>query len=143
MIMGFVIGGLTAAGGLGGFVTFLVKFILSYTVESGEWGAQVSSNEDFMVLALLFFMMICAGGYLIYCTFKGRDNLHIWSLELAIASLISFVYALARLIRAYQKNKPVTDYWVWLAVSLVLLAVFIAYYLIRRKAIKQAAEEQA
>lgn len=142
MIAGFIIGGITAAGGLGGFITFLVKFIQSYAVSSGEWGTEVSSNEDFMVLSLLFFMLICVGAYLIFATYKGKESLHIWSLELSIASMISFIYSLARLIRCYQKNKPVTDYWIWLSVSLVLVAIFLAYYFIRRKTAKRLAQER-
>ena len=142
MIAGFILGGITGLAGLGGFITFLVKFIMSYTVESGEWGTEVSSNQDFMVLALLFFMLICTGAYLIYCTVKGRESLHIWSLEIAIASLISFIYALARLIRSYQKNNPVTDYWIWLGVSLALFALFLTYYFIRRKTAKRLAQER-
>lgn len=141
MVLGFVIGGITAGGGLAGFITFLVMFIQSYSVSTDEWGTSVSSNGDYMVASLLFFFLTCVGAYQIYRTIKGQRSLHIWSLHLSIGSLISFIYALAMLIKAYNKGKPVNDYWVWTIVSIVLLAIFVVLYIILFKALKR--KEQA
>lgn len=129
MVSGLVIGGIASAIGLGGFVTFLVLFIKSYVVEVSEWGTDVSSNADYMVLFFLFLMIALIGAYHIFTAIKKTKSTALLTFSISVTSLISFIYGLAKLIKNYQKNKPTTDYWVWTIVSIVLCLAFLLLYI--------------
>lgn len=135
MVGSLIIAGLSMTGGLAGFITYLVLFIQSYQVETGEWGTEVSSNQDYMVLFFLFLMLALCGVSLLFTTLKKKkSNVMVFSLAVAITGVVSFIYGLARLIKAYSKNKPVADYWIWVIFSAVVIAAFLTFYFLLRKA---------
>ena len=128
MVFSIILGSLTLAGGLGGFVYYLIQFIQSYTVETGEWGTQVSSDQDLMVIFFLFLMIAIVGFSTLFGAIrKKKSMMKGYTLEISIVGLISAIYGLARLLKAYNKNKPTEDYWIWLAISLAVLALFMIW----------------
>ena len=128
MVFSIILGSLTLAGGLGGFVYYLIQFIQSYTVETGEWGTQVSSDQDLMVIFFLFLMIAIVGFSALFGAIrKKKSMMQGYTLEVSIVGLISAIYGLARLLKAYSKNKPTENYWIWLAISLAVLALFMIW----------------
>ena len=128
MVFSIILGSLTLAGGLGGFVYYLIQFIQSYTVETGEWGTQVSSDQDLMVIFFLFLMIAIVGFSALFSAIRKKKSvMQGYTLEVSIVGLISAIYGLARLLKAYSKGKPTENYWIWLAISLAVLALFMIW----------------
>ena len=143
MALGILLGVLTLLVGASAFGWFLYRFIMSYSVETGVWGTDVTSNGDYMVAMLLGFFVAFVGIYHIYRVAKRKRALHLWFLELSIGALVSLVYAAARLIKCNQKGVDGTLYWIWGGVSLGIFVIFLIIYIVRLNLIKKAEAEKA
>lgn len=117
------------------FIFFLIKYIKSYGFEDYGNSFEYSFNKDCMVIWIMGLGLIFTGLFSLICYFKNKDSK---IAEITVFSLISFdslIYAIAMLIRSYKKCKPVSNYWIWFAVSLLLLLVFV-FFLIKNIKIK-------
>lgn len=55
---------LTSIGvGVAIFVTFLVLFILSYSVDSGDWGMDISASKDYLVVLVSGIILVLLNSF--------------------------------------------------------------------------------
>ena len=140
-LFAIVFSGVLAISGVGGFASFLVLFIQSFETYVDEYGAtSYSTSTDYLVLFVLFGLLAAISIYHMIMCLKKEDHKLLYLVELDAVSLVSFIYGLAILIKRLNKGKDATDYWVWAIVSLVLVGLLTAYYLILRKHKKNAAK---
>ena len=45
------------------FVTFLVLFILSYSVDSGDWGMDISASKDYLVVLVSGIILVLLNSF--------------------------------------------------------------------------------
>ena len=124
IIYSWIVSGVLLVAGLALFITYAILFISSIETYSGDGYSGFEANGDRMVMLIIGFLMSLSGTILFSsCLFKKYSTVRT-SLYPAIISLISFLYGLAMLIRAYVKGNPPNLYWIWAAVSLALLIDF-------------------
>ena len=135
------------AVGLFFFVFFLVKYIksFSYYTDVDAYGNNVYGYDfdpDYMMLFILGLFLAIMGINNLVKYFKDRFSFVSYSGALFGIMLASFVYGLARLIRMYVKEKDPTNYWIWFAISLVLLAGATTFFVITLVQKKKQSKEQ-
>ena len=130
----------TIAVGLFLFVFFLIRYIKSYSsyVDGNAFGYEF--DPDSMVIFVLGLFLAIMGAFNLYQYFKDKFSYVVYSGALSAILLTSIIYATARLIRMYVKEKDPTLYWIWLAIGLVSLAGSVTFFiisLIKRKNAKK------
>ena len=113
------------AGGLFLFVYFLIKYIKSFTSESGEGYVDFSFDADSMLIFILGLFFLALGVYSIIAMNKGKYSYTIANLVFCFICADSFIYALARLLRDYSKGKDPLMHWIWVGISIIGLALSI------------------
>lgn len=135
------------AAGLFFFIFFLVKYTKSFSDYSyvDEYGNNVYGYDfdpDFMMLFILGFFLLIMGINNLVKYFKDRFTFVAYSGGLLGIVIASTVYGLARLIRMYVKEKDPTNYWIWLGVSLALLAGVTTFFVLSLIEKKKQTKEQ-
>ena len=135
------------AVGLFFFVFFIIKYTKSFSDYSyvDEYGNNVYGYDfdpDFMMLFILGFFLLVMGINNLVKYFKDRFTFVSYSGALFGIVLASFIYGLTRLIRMYVKEKDPTDYWIWLIVSLVLLAGAATFFVLSIIQKKKASKKE-
>lgn len=123
------------AGGLFSFIWFLIDYIKSFEFykEIDEAGNVIASGYDFnpdsMIIFVLGAFFVVLGILSLIKIKKSRySQLFATSVGLTIVSS-SFIYCLSRLIRMYVKHKSPTIYWIWFAIGLFTIGVFVGLVL--------------
>ena len=136
-----ILSGSAIAVGLFFFVYFLIKYIGSFSSYQDGAAYGYDFDPDYMILFVLGLFLTIMGVNNLIKYFKDRFTYFAYSAALFGIVLISFIYGLSRLIRMYAKGKDPTNYWIWFAVSLVLLVGALVFFIItlikRRKERKE------
>lgn len=128
------LGILTGVSGLGMFACFLSYYILSFENYSDEYGTSLSFNEDYLILFLLGFFLMCLGTYMVYKKKKGSETGVLFHGGISCISLISFIYALFMVIKGFVKGySTVPFYFAWLFVSLLLFSIGISFFIKKKE----------
>lgn len=125
------------AGGLVLFVYFLISYIKSYNPYIDGGTIDISFDQDALVL-------FCTGGLMMFIAeisiiksvMKIQDY-RLTTFLMIIMCSADAIFAVSRIIRLTLKNKPVTNYWIWLGASILLLGVFITILIYLKKKVKQ------
>lgn len=124
-----ILGIFTGATGLSMFACFLTYYILSFENYTDEYGTSISFNEDYLLLFILGFFLMCLGAYMVYRKAKGLETKALFHGGMVCISSISFVYALFRVIKGFVKGySTVPFYFAWLFVSLLLFGIGICFF---------------
>lgn len=126
-----------SVGGAFLFIFYLVKYILSFGdyVDGSAYGYDF--DPDCMLIFVLGFMFLVLGVNTFLATIKKKHNIK-YSCIASVAFVgISLIYAIARLIKMYQKGKDPTTYWIWVSVGLATIAIIIIAYVIKIKLLKR------
>jgi len=124
------------AVGLFFFVFFLIKYIGSFSSYQDGEAYGYDFNPDYMMLFVLGFFLAIMGVNNLIKYFKDKFSYVAYSAALSAIIIVSLIYDVSRLVRMYVKGKDPTNYWIWLAIGLVLLAGGITFFvlsLIQRK----------
>ncbi len=125
---------LTGVTGLGMFTCFLSYYILSFGNYSDEYGTSISFNEDYLILFLLGFFLMCLGAYMAYRNRKGQETAPLFHGGMTAISSISFVYALFMVIKGFVKGYETTPfYFAWLFVSMLLLSIGVCFFIKKKE----------
>ena len=118
------------------FVTFLVLFILSYSVDSGDWGMDISASKDYLVVLVSGIILVLLNSFPLVN--KEDSSLRYLNISLLVNASIYLCYSLTIIIKLGIKGQMVdtTWYFVWLAVSLILFAVSYLLCRVNRKEVK-------
>lgn len=128
---------LTSVGvGVAIFVTFLVLFILSYSVDSGDWGMDISASKDYLVVLVSGIILVLLNSFPLVN--KEDSSLRYLNISLLVNASIYLCYSLTRIIKLGIKGDmaSTTWYFVWLAVSLILFVVSYLLCRVNRKEVK-------
>ncbi len=131
-IYGYVSSSIYGAGGLFCFVWFLIDYIKSFShyTEQANDGSIIARgyefNPDSMLIFILgIFLVVLAVLSFVKLNKHRYSPLFCTNIVLIIVS-ISFIYCLSRLIRMYVKQKDPTIYWIWFAIGLANIGIFLA-----------------
>ena len=127
--------------GLTVLIIYLIKYIKSFESYTDGDAFGYDFDPDSMVNFIDGFMFIILGIISIIMIKKKHYVEKVSSLVCISILSISFIYAVARLIRMYVKQKDPTLYWIWFGIGLATLVLAIVIYLIRRK--KNKVEQNA
>ena len=118
------------------FVIFLVLFILSYSVDSGDWGMDISASKDYLVVLVSGIILVLLNSFPLVN--KEDSSLRYLNISLLVNASIYLCYSLTRIIKLGIKGDmdSTTWYFVWLAVSLILFAVSYLLCRVNRKEVK-------
>lgn len=118
------------------FVTFLVLFILSYSVDSGDWGMDISASKDYLVVLVSGIILVLLNSFPLVN--KEDSSLRYLNISLLVNASIYLCYSLTRIIKLGIKGQmgDTTWYFVWLAVSLILFVVSYLLCRVNRKEVK-------
>ena len=100
------------------------------------------ANKDSMVIFILALLVLIMGIIHIIRTVaevKKPSNI-LALLGGDIVVLASLIYGTAELIKAYSKGKDPTTYWLWFALSLVVLSITLTLTFISNKKIKNTSQ---
>ena len=122
--------------GLFFFVFFLIQYIKSFSSYNYGDAFEYDFDPNCMVIFMLGLALALIGiNSLFMIKFNKYSYINV-STALTIISATSFLFGLARLIRAYIKEKDPTIYWIWFAVGLLILLAtiyFLIYSMLIRK----------
>ena len=118
------------------FVIFLVLFILSYSVDSGDWGMDISASKDYLVVLVSGIILVLLNSFPLVN--KEDSSLRYLNISLLVNASIYLCYSLTRIIKLGIKvdMASTTWYFVWLAVSLILFVVSYLLCRVNRKEVK-------
>ena len=117
------------AGGAFLFVFFLIKWINSFYYK--ESSQKYYFDQDSMVIYVLGLFLVVLGTICLISYFKNRFNYLVMSVSLSAISLISLVYAIAKIIIAYvEKELDPKLYWTWFVISTIALLVFTSFFVV-------------
>ncbi len=118
------------------FVTFLVLFILSYSVDSGDWGMDISASKDYLVVLVSGVILVLLNLFPIVN--KDDSSLRYLNISIAVNGALYLCYSLTRIIKLGVKGDmaSTTWYFVWLAISLILFVVSYLLCRVNRKEVK-------
>ena len=118
------------------FVIFLVLFILSYSVDSGDWGMDISASKDYLVVLVSGIILVLLNSFPLVN--KEDSSLRYLNISLLVNASIYLCYSLTRIIKLGIKGDMASTRWyfVWLAVSLILFAVSYLLCRVNRKEVK-------
>lgn len=119
------------------FIYFLFLYIASFTNGSGTDYIDYEFNSDYLILFILGLFALISGIIATYRVFKNKYSGLLLSGICNVIFLTSLIYSLARLIRMYVKTLDPTIYWVWSAISLVSLSIFVFLFFKKLLAIKK------
>lgn len=124
----------TLLTGLFVFIASLVFLINSISFEDyGEYGRDFSINKDYMVLVLVGVALIIVGAVVLYNYIKKdtTNNDKVYTTGVGLCGTISFFYALTVIIKQGAKGNiaGTSIYWLWLVVSLLVVAYVFAFNL--------------
>lgn len=124
-----IISSVLIAGGTFLFVFFFVKWIKSFYYK--ESSQKYYFNQDSMVIYVLGLFLAILGIICLISYFKNKFNYLLISVSLSAISLTSLIYAIAKLMVAYiEKELNPNIYWIWFAVSIVTLLVFVSFFVV-------------
>ena len=128
------------AAGLFFFTLFLIKYIKSYEsyVDGDAFGYDLDPNC--MLISVLGFALMITGINSLVAVLVNKYSYLRTSIALVFISSTAFIFGLARLIRAYVKEKDPTIYWIWFGVALLVLAATV-YLLVYSKFIRVKKQE--
>lgn len=116
-------------GGMFTFVWFLIDYIKSFSSYKDGNAYGYDFNPDSMILTVLGSFFVVLGIFsFIHILKKNFSPLFSAGVGLTIVSM-SLIYAIARLIRTYVKNKSHDPYWLWFGVGLFTVLCFLALFL--------------
>ena len=124
---------LIAAGGFL-FVYFFIDWIKSFVYKPDS--QKYSFSQDSMVIYVLGIFFVVLGAICLVAYFKNKFNYLVLASSLLIITLISLIYATAKVGYALTDEKDPTKYWIWLGIAgagFILAEVFFVLYLINRK----------
>ncbi|MCR4911357.1 MAG: energy-coupled thiamine transporter ThiT [Bacilli bacterium] len=125
-VLSYAFSGILITGGTFLFIFFLIKFIESiYNYTDGE-AFGFEANGDCMIIFIMGLFIATIGVTSLIKTIQNKVDRSYVMFVLSAQNGVSVIYAIARLIRCYNKGLPVADYWVWLFVSLALQAITLA-----------------
>lgn len=132
-----VISSILIAAGLTVFIVFLIRYIKSFSdyTDGAAYGYDFDP-DSLVVFVLGFYVALLGTGGLVATLLKKYTYLRT-AINLLFISLISEVYAGARLRRMYLKGKDPTIYWIWFGVGLLTLAGIIVFFLLALKDYKK------
>ena len=118
------------------FVIFLVLFILSYSVDSGDWGMDISASKDYLVVLVSGIILVLLNSFPLVN--KEDSSLRYLNISLLVNASIYLCYSLTRIIKLGIKGDMPSTTWylVWLAVSLILFVVSYLLCRVNRKEVK-------
>ena len=126
----YVFSGILTAGGLFIFTLYLIKYISSFEAYEDSGAIGYDFDPDATILFIL-------GGFLallgIFSMIRAIKNNYSYLLTSALGLTIvttSWLYGIYRLIRAYVKGKDPSTYWLWFAIGLITILVFVAFVVI-------------
>ncbi len=135
-VVPYVESGILTAGGLFVFVYYLIKYIASFGAYEDGGAIGYDFDPDATMLFILGFFLTVLGAFSMTRAIKGKYSALLTnSLSLVIVSS-SFIFGLARLIRAYVKEDDPQTYWIWFGIGLATIGLFVGlvvYSAIQRK----------
>ncbi|MCR4562272.1 MAG: hypothetical protein K5694_03610 [Bacilli bacterium] len=134
-----VISIIVTALGLFGFGFSLQRYINSYYYYSDEWGSGYEFDKDWLIVVIISFFILLAGGISIYMAIKKKSDRRIYPLALNLTSLITTFYPLSVILKALAKGKNYDPYyWIWFGVGLAALIGSIVWIVFLRLKTKKA-----
>ena len=106
------------------FTFFLIKYIMSFE-DYNDGGYGYDFDPNCMVIFLAGFALLLLGLIGIIQIKRNRYSYIRSTSALVFITSSTFIFGLARLIRAYVKEKDPTIYWIWFGVGLFVLAISI------------------
>ena len=134
---------LLIAGGLTLFIIFLIKYIKSFESYNDGDAFGYDFDPDSMVIFVLGLFVTILGTNSLVAYFVKRFSYLRMSTALSAIVSASLVYAIARLIRMYVKEKDPTTYWIWFIVGLLtvlIVGVFFTISLIKYRRDKSVSD---
>ena len=120
---------IVTAGGAFLFIYFLIKWINSFYYK--ESSQKYYFDQDSMVIYVLGLFLAILGTISLILYFKNKFNYLLMSGSLAVISITSLIYAVAKIIIAYvEKELDPKIYWTWFAISTVALLVFASFFVV-------------
>lgn len=126
---------LFALAGLFFFIFFLIKYIMSFE-DYFDDGYGYDFDPNCMVIFLAGFALLLLGLIGIIQIKRNRYSYIRSTSALVFITSSTFIFGLARLIRAYVKEKDPTIYWIWFGVGLFVLAIsvyLLVFFILTKK----------
>ena len=119
---------------LGIFAYFLYRYIASfYYGDYGADGSEISFDQDSMAAWIIALLFVVFGILALVWGAKGRYKERFYPHCGLFIGGLTFVYGLARLLRAYIRGKDPSAYWFWIGAGLAFLVAWIAYLVVKTK----------
>lgn len=123
--------------GLGLFISFLIIYIKSYQGYSEASTVDYSFNKDSMLIWIIGLMLFVIGTYGLISIIKKYYIRGLTFGSLIFVGGFSLIYSIVALIKASRKSALVTNYVIWLSVSIVFILLIVTIILLLKKQQKQ------
>lgn len=124
---------------LGIFIWSLITYIKS--IEKYDGGFEADS--DSMLISIVFAMLLIISIIHIISLYKiaNKNSRVLYGIGNILIYSVSLIYAVARVIRCYVKEKDPTTYWIWIIVTIVIIVALVTISIIINRLEKKSKEK--
>lgn len=124
---------------LGIAIWALISYINSFETYDGGFEAD---SDSMLILIIYTMLLLISVIHIISIYKKGSKNGRIlYGIGNILIYAVSLIYAVARVIRCYVKEKDPTTYWIWIASALVIIAFLVTISIVINRLDKKNQEK--